>query len=78
MSHVVFVMAHKIFIFPMGNIISIHINWIVVVNNTSHDLGNTIINLCTTIDNYMPRIPYALVGKKLSIEKGPKCISLTI
>jgi hypothetical protein len=27
---------------------------------------------------YMPRIPYASVGKKLSIEKGPRCISLII
>jgi hypothetical protein len=47
----VFVIAHKALIFPMGNIINININWNIVANNTSHDLGITIINLCTIINN---------------------------
>jgi hypothetical protein len=31
----VFVIAHNALIFPMGNIINININWIIVANNTS-------------------------------------------
>jgi hypothetical protein len=47
----VFVIVHKALIFPMGNIINININWNIVANNTSHDLGIAMINLCTTINN---------------------------
>jgi len=47
----VFVIAHKALIFPMGNIMNINIHWIKMANNTSHDLGIIIINLCTIINN---------------------------
>jgi hypothetical protein len=65
----VFVIAHKAFIFPMKNIINININCIKVANNTSHDLGITRICalLLTTKKppitcSAMPRIPYVLVN----------------
>jgi hypothetical protein len=35
----------------MGNIDNININWIIVVDNTLHDLGITIIKFCIVIDN---------------------------
>jgi hypothetical protein len=57
----------------MGNIDSINTNWIIVANNTSHDLGITIIYFYTIINNKktpitcnaMPRIPHVSIGHKI-------------